>query len=219
MTRGGRSKSREVSERRCIATGESQPRAGLIRFAIGPENDVVPDLAERLPGRGMWVAAEKSALDRAATKGLFARAAKASVAVPEGLVDQVEALLVKRISDHLALARKAGQAVAGKEKVKSWLEMETAVLLLQASDGSERERRSLRPPPGSNTLWTDLTAQELGMAFGRTRVIHAAVCLGGLADSVSYDCARLHGIRGTLRPSTRSKRTGDRPRRERNGKI
>ncbi|MEO1551705.1 MAG: DUF448 domain-containing protein, partial [Pseudomonadota bacterium] len=121
MTRGGRTKTRDLAERRCIATGESQPRAGLIRFAVSPDGQLVPDLAERLPGRGIWVTADKAALDKAAKKGLFARAAKAQVEVPEDLAAQIDGLLVRRITDLLALARKAGQAVAGKEKVKSWL--------------------------------------------------------------------------------------------------
>ena len=60
MTRGGREKDRETPERRCIVTGETQPRAGLIRFVAGPDAIVVPDLAEKLPGRGFWVVAALS---------------------------------------------------------------------------------------------------------------------------------------------------------------
>ena len=69
MTRGGLTKDRETPERRCIVTGEVQPRAGLIRFVASPEGEVVPDLAEKLPGRGFWVLAERAALDKAAGKG------------------------------------------------------------------------------------------------------------------------------------------------------
>ena len=75
MTRGGREKDRETPERRCIVTGETQPKAGLIRFVAGPDGQVVPDLAEKLPGRGFWVVADRQALDRAAAKGLFSRGA------------------------------------------------------------------------------------------------------------------------------------------------
>ncbi len=119
MPRGGRTKTREVSERRCIATGASQPKPGLIRFAIGPGNAVVPDLAEKLPGRGIWVSAERAALTRAVKKNLFPRGAKAPVVTPPDLVAEVEALLAHRLISLVSLARKAGQALAGAEKVKS----------------------------------------------------------------------------------------------------
>ena len=63
MSRGGHDKDRaDGPERRCIATGEVQPKHGLIRFVVGPEGQVVPDLSEKLPGRGIWVAADRRAV-------------------------------------------------------------------------------------------------------------------------------------------------------------
>ena len=100
MTRGGKTKLRETPERRCIATGETGPKAGLIRFVVGPEGEIVPDLAGKLPGRGIWVSADRAALEKAAKRGLcFARSAKAPVKVPDGLLETVEALLVRRLVD------------------------------------------------------------------------------------------------------------------------
>ena len=98
MTRGGRVKDRTEPERRCIATGEVQPKAGLIRFVVGPDGTVVPDLAEKLPGRGIWVAANRASLTKAVKKKLFARAAKQSVSVPETLVEDVERQMARRVA-------------------------------------------------------------------------------------------------------------------------
>ena len=152
MTRGGRTKDRETPERRCIVTGETQPKAGLIRFVAGPEGQVVPDLAEKLPGRGFWVVADRAALDRAATKGLFSRGAKAQVSAPPELLSMIDSGLAKRVTDALSLARKAGLAVAGFEKVKDWLAAGKARVLLQASDGSERGKASCgRRPAGAGS--------------------------------------------------------------------
>ena len=103
MPRGGKAKTRDDPERRCIATGEVQPKRGLIRFAIGPDGQIVPDVLEKLPGRGIWVAAEREALTTAVTKRLFARGAKQSVTVSETLVNEVESLLVKRPTSKIAL--------------------------------------------------------------------------------------------------------------------
>ena len=195
VTRGGREKLRDEPERRCIATGESQPKAGLIRFVVGPEGAVVPDLANRLPGRGLYVAATRPALERAAAKGLFARAARQPVKVPEGLADQVEALLLRRVVDLLSMARKAGEAVTGYEKVKDWLVSGRATVLMQAMDGSERGKAKLHPPRGSGAFVGCLSAGEMGLAFGRERAIHAALAAGGLSVRVVDEAARLAGLR------------------------
>lgn len=195
MTRGGRIKDRETPERRCIVTGEVQPKAGLIRFVAGPDAEVVPDLAEKLPGRGFWVVADRAVLDRAAAKGLFSRGAKARVTAPPELVAMIEAGLAKRVTDTLSLARKAGLAVAGFEKVKDWLAAGRAKVLLQASDGSERGKGKLWTPPGGRWFGC-MTASELGLSFGRDHVIHSALAPGGLTDKLIRDASRLTGLRG-----------------------
>ena len=196
MSRRGQAKTRTAPERRCIATGDSQPAAGLIRFVVDPDGTVVADILGKLPGRGIWVSADRAALEKAVKGKLFSRAARAQVSVPEGLVDTVEAALVRRVIDGISMARKAGRAVAGYEKVKNWLETGEARVLFQASDGSERGKSKLRPPDGKDSFFGVLTASELGLSFGREHVIHAALAAGGLADRVIEDALRLSGVRG-----------------------
>ena len=130
-------------------------------------------------------------------KRLFARGAKAAVTVPDGLIDLVEAGLTRRVIDGVSMARKAGQAVCGYEKVKGWLLTGEAAYLLQASDGSERGKSKLSPPDGPASHIGCLTAGELGLAFGREHVIHGALAAGGLAKRVVEDAAKLTGVRMT----------------------
>ncbi len=195
MGRGGQPKDQSEGQmRKCIATGEVQPKNRLIRFVVGPDGQIVPDLAEKLPGRGIWVSADKAALQKAVSKGLFSRAAKQPVKVPEDLVSMVAGLLAQRVINLLSLARKGGGAIAGYEKVKSALGKDEADVLIQACDGSERGKSKLSTPYGGFFIgW--LTASELGQAFGRQTTIHAALGAGGLSQRVVEDAARLKGMR------------------------
>ena len=195
MSRGGKDKMRGDPERRCLVTGEVQPKRGLIRFVVGPEGVVVPDILGKLPGRGMYVSAEREVLERAVAKGLFARGAKRSVTVPDGLVITVEDLLARRVVESISMARKAGLAVAGYEKVRDWLGKDAVRILFQASDGSERGKSKLHPPGGRGSFFEVLTASELGLSFGRERVIHAALGKGGLTERIREDAIRLSGVR------------------------
>ncbi len=196
MTRGGRKDEGEGPERKCIVSGEVGPQQGLIRFVADPEGTVLPDLLGKLPGRGFWVTSSREALDRAAAKGLFARAARAKVVAPADLADLIEGMLAKRVVELLSLARKAGLAVTGYEKVKGWLVDGSAKVLIQASDGSERGKAKLRPPAKTGLMIGCLTGQEIGLAFGRESAIHGALAAGGLSDRVVEEAARLAGLRG-----------------------
>jgi predicted RNA-binding protein YlxR (DUF448 family) len=161
---------------------------------VGPDAQIVPDIAGKLPGRGIYVAADRAALDKAVAKKLFARGAKMPVQVPDDLVDQVERQLARRVVDLIALSRKSGRAVAGYEKVKGWLQMEEAQVLIQAVDGSGRGKSKLSTPHfGTYIGW--LTADELGLAFGRETVIHGALASGGLTQRVVEEANRLRGVR------------------------
>jgi len=195
MGRGGALRDRsDGPERKCIATGEVQPRHGLIRFVVGPDAQIVPDIAGKLPGRGIYVAADRAALNTAVQKKLFARGAKQPVQVPDGLVEEVERQLARRVVDLIALSRKSGSAVAGYEKVKNMLAMEEAQVLIQAVDGSGRGKSKLSTPHfGTYIGW--LTADELGLAFGRQTVIHGALASGGLTQRVVEEANRLRGVR------------------------
>jgi len=160
----------------------------------GPDGTVVPDVAAKLPGRGFYVSADRASLERAVAKNLFSRGAKAPVRVPDGLVDEVERQLAQRVVNLISLARKSGDAVAGYEKVKSWLDREDARVLIQATDGSTRGKSKLSTPyKGDYIGW--LTADELGLAFGRQTVIHGALGSGGLGQRVVEEARRLKGMR------------------------
>ena len=195
MARGGATKDREDGpERKCIATGEVQPKYGLVRFVVGPDMQIFPDIAGKLPGRGIYVAADREAIQKAVTKKLFSRGAKMQVTVQEDLADEVERQLARRVVDLIALSRKSGRAVAGYEKVKTWLQTEEAEVLIQAVDGSARGKTKLSTPHyGSYIGW--LSADELGLAFGRQTVIHGALASGGLTQRVVEEARRLRGLR------------------------
>ena len=191
-------------------TRVSAPASELIRFVVGPGDEVVPDISGRLPGRGMWVRADPDALSSAAGRGGFSRAARRQVSVPEDLPAKVETLLAKHLIETLALARKAGQAVAGLEKTRAALQSGGAALLVQAADGSSRERAALRPPDGPESRLDCLFADEMGMAFGRDRVIHAALLSGGLAEKATREGRRLAGVRReTARQPIETRAAGD----------
>jgi len=193
----GASRSRE---RRCIATGEIMPDNRLVRFVLAPDGQVVPDVAAKLPGRGLWVTATRNAIGEAVEKKLFSRAAKAQAAASPDLADRTEKALVARMVGDLGLARRSGALVLGFDNVLRALEsVRPPRLLVDASDGAADGKRKLynaaRARDVKPELITCLTSAELGLALGRENVIHAAVQPGGLAARLLFDAERLSGFR------------------------
>ena len=172
----------------------------MVRFVVGPEGSVVPDVAGRLPGRGLWVTASREAVERA-MRGGFAKAARAGVKVPAGLADTVADLLLRRVIDTLGLARRAGVVETGFDRVGEALDSGRVAVLVQASDASTLGRRKLAAKAqarGGEAKVAEidcLTLAELGLALGRENVVHAAVAPGGLAQRLLDDAARLYGFR------------------------
>ncbi len=189
----------EARERRDIVSGEVVDEARLIRFVAGPQGEVVADLARKLPGRGLWVAADRASVEIAAKKGLFARAAKTRLTAPIDLADVVEALLMRRLLSALGLARKAGDLCMGFEKVLAASVAGKAAFLIEAADGSSDGRRKLatarRRSPRPPRLIGLYNSDELGLALGGENVIHTAFLAGRGADRWTIDVERLSGFR------------------------
>ena len=184
--------------RRCIVTGEVRPKRELLRFVVGPDGRVVPDIRGRLPGRGLWLRPARHILARAQRRGLFAKAAGSIVQAPEDLGDQVAALLRRRCLDLIGLARRAGDVVVGYEKVKASLEAGRAAVLLAAGDGADQGRRKLRrlaaARGGGLPLIEAFSSAELGAALGRERAVHAALRAGDLAKLLCLEARRLESV-------------------------
>jgi uncharacterized protein len=178
------------SERLCILTREVRPVADLIRFVVGPDGEVVPDLKRRLPGRGVWVTATRAAVAEAVKRRAFGRGFKAEVRVAPNLADIVERLLEQSVLDALGIARKGGRAALGFVQVERALGREPVVALLHAAEAGHEGVRKLaaatRSRLGENA--SDLqvvdrfTGAQLDLAFGRPNVVHAALLAGSASD-------------------------------------
>ncbi len=183
------------------------PEERLIRFVAGPGGLVVPDLGRKLPGRGMWVEATRAAVDQAARKGAFPRAAKAPVKAPPDLADQVQALLITRLLQSLGLARRAGELTWGFEKVSTAIAGGHVAWMIEAADGGADGRLKLRGTARRQTLPPRLigvfSSAELGLALGLENVIHLAFLAGRGAKRWTQDVDRLSGFRPLLPESWR----------------
>jgi predicted RNA-binding protein YlxR (DUF448 family) len=194
-------------ERRDLVSGQVMGEARLIRFVAGPDGVVTPDLARKLPGRGLWVAADRASVETAARKGGFSRSAKAKLAAPADLADQVERLLTRRILDGLGLAKRAGDLTSGFEKAAAAISAGKAAWMIEAADGAADGRRKLlqaahglsKPP----RLLGLFVSDELSLALGLGNVIHLVFLAGRGAERWTTDVERLSGFRPLLPESWR----------------
>ncbi|WP_157017625.1 RNA-binding protein [Mesorhizobium xinjiangense] len=193
-----------MAERTCIVTRRTGEPDGLIRFVVGPDMSVVPDLKRKLPGRGCWVSAARAHVDEAARKNLFRRAFKADVKVDPELGMRVDALMVAATLGTLGLARKAGLVALGAAKVESAVRSGKAIAVLHAHEASSdgirkiaQARRATVHAGGPDIPGYGLFSEsELGLALGGTNVIHAAVLGGDAGKAVLKRMVALDRYRG-----------------------
>ena len=181
--------------RRCVGTRGARPAEALIRFVVGPDATLVPDLGGRLPGRGLWVSADRAILGKALARNQFAKAARAPVQAPADLPERIEGLLVQRCLDRVGLARRAGGLVVGFDQVEDWLRHGRCGLVLCARDGAAEGRRRIEALAGDVPVVVAFDRAELGRAVGRDEVVHVGVARGGIARELRAELGRLHGFR------------------------
>lgn len=178
--------------RRCIVTGEMLPKDDLIRFVEGPDASIVPDLAQNLPGRGLWVKAEHAALKTAIEKNLFAKAAKASVKTDPELLTQLTALQRKRCLDFLGFAKRSGTAVLGQTQAEAASRAGKLALLLIADDASQTLDN--RHKVAENH---DFNRNELGAALGHDQLVYIGLTPNPLTKKLKAEIERLAKITNT----------------------
>jgi predicted RNA-binding protein YlxR (DUF448 family) len=187
--------------RRCVVTRAHRPKDDLIRFVLGPDSSVVPDLKEKLPGRGVWLTAAHDAVAEAVKRKAFGRALKAEAKPAEGLAEHVDTLLAEAALGALAMANKAGEVVFGHAKVEEALGKGRVLALIHARDAAEDGCRKLDGKARSVTEGRGIpavrafSADELGLASGRSNVIHAALIQGGAARKFLAAASRVERYR------------------------
>lgn len=190
-------------ERKCVALNEVRDPAEMVRFVKSPDNVVVPDITGKLPGRGVWVSADRDLLAKALKTGAFARGFKSKVKVPEDLIDQVEAGLRRAVLALISMTKKSGQIAVGYDQTIGMAREGILGLRLEAVNGSSDGRGKIRTLSravarelelGDPTIIGCFTKAELGVAMGRDKLVHAGVKRGKLCKRLRLEAERLKGF-------------------------
>lgn len=189
--------------RQCARSRRRKSPDELIRFVAAPDGTIVPDLARRLPGRGVWITATRADLAAAVRDKAFHKSLRAAVVVPDDLLARVETLLQRRLAEAISLARKAGLLIAGFAKVEELIDRGQADLLVHAADAAgdgvaklDRKFRALRGADAvAERIVREMTSAELSLAIGRANVVHAAASAGGACGRIAVEAGRLRRYR------------------------
>lgn len=172
--------------RRCILLGDRAPRAALVRLALTPDGDVLPDVRAKAPGRGAWIGVTKAqleiAIQKGKLKGALARAFKTGpIAIPDDLPARIESALERASLDRLGLESRSGGLFSGAEKIETAARSGKLHLLLHACDAGTDGNRKLDQAwrVGSDEEGSDkrglvlpVPRTILAVALGRQNVVH-----------------------------------------------
>jgi uncharacterized protein len=186
-----------VTERLCVATRQLRPVGALIRFVVGPDGAVVPDLKRRLPGRGVWITARRNIVAEAVRRRAFSRGFKAEVRVSPELPGELERLLELSALNALSIAQKAGAVIQGFAKVEAAVATVPLAALIRARDAGEDggrklaaafsrragERGQAGEPQAAEKIVEAFTSAQLDLALGRLNVVHAALLAGRASET------------------------------------
>ena len=190
-------------KRHCALSRTLKPVDEMIRFVVGPDDEAVPDVKRKLPGRGIWITATRDALDEAVKRNVFARGFKRNVRVAADLAATTDRLLERGALDALAIAGKAGQVLGGFAKVEAAIDRDDVRALIHATDAAADGKRKLdaalqRKTPDKSreiAIIALFTGAQLDLALNRPNVIHAALLAGPVSETFLARAKRLARFR------------------------
>jgi predicted RNA-binding protein YlxR (DUF448 family) len=169
-----------------------------MRFVIDPENNLVADINQKLPGRGYWVRAERDTILKAINKNILFNATKKLGNVDKNILDHIQEQIKKKILNQISLSRKSGLAIFGFDKIRASLTSNNVGLLVQAIDGSDREKKRMANKSIPIIIDNCLTGSDLGKAFGREKVIHCAILRSSFTETINFDANRLNNLKNPV---------------------
>lgn len=199
-----------MTERKCILTGDRADPETLIRLAIGPEGQVLPDVRAKAPGRGAWIGVSRAELETALVKGklkgAIARSFKdGALQIEADLPERIETALRQDLLSRLGLEARASMLLTGSEKIDTACRKGLVKLLLHAADAAADGNRKLDQAlrVGQEAEGTDLAGivlpvdrNALSMAMGRDNVVHIAVTDSRAASRLRAAIGRLESYLG-----------------------
>lgn len=199
-----------MSERRCILSGERASPDNLVRLALSPDDEVMPDVRAKAPGRGAWIGVSRAELDAAIAngklRGALNRAFKtSSISVPADLGARLDEALERQAMDRFGLEAKASNIITGSEKIDVAARRGQVHMLLHAADAAADGRRRLDQAwrVGEEAEGTGHAGQvlpvgreTLSRAMGRENVVHIAVTDAGAAARLKAVLSRWQSFRG-----------------------
>lgn len=189
---------KEIPQRSCLACREAKDKGGLLRFVLAPDRTLVPDLQQKLPGRGAYTCLKASCLREAAKKKQFSRGFKGEVlgADAEGLIRQVAEKLEERIASYLSLANKGGKIVSGSDQVAEKLKKGAAPLLFLATDISPDIGEKFRGLAGLKgaRCYSLFTKERLGQLLGKELRSVLVVMESGFVASIELEMEKLRNF-------------------------
>ena len=193
-------KSNIVETRTCLVTGANILKKDLIRFVIDPQCHAVADIEQNLPGKGFWVKADRNIINEAINKNILSTVTKKTISINKNIISIIEEQFKQNIIRQISLSRKAGQAIFGFEKIRIASTKKIISLLIQAIDGSEREKQRMMNNSIPKVIDNCLTGVELGKVFGREKIIHCAILKVGFSEKIIFNANRLNNLKNPVRP-------------------
>lgn len=186
--------------RKCVTTGESLDKSRLLRFVVSPDGVLTFDLNHKLPGRGAYVIPDATAMQTALTKNLFAKSFKEKIKTPPDIADQVTSQLRQTALQCLALARRAGDAVAGSDKAQDFARTEKLGAVILASDAGNDGQQNAKKMAGSLPVIDTFNRDELGQIFGRDQAVVIVMRESGIKSRFLSLIQQYQALKGLENP-------------------
>ena len=183
-----------VLNKKIFLNSSSINKDDFIKISLSPDNRLVPDLRDKLPGKSIWLPANKALItDILRKKDLKSYFGVSEILTPD-LVFLIEMILRKKILNSISLAKKAGFLAIGLDTIKTKLIEKNHCLIVVAKGAKSLQRYSVFSSSNVSCFENLLYQKDLEKSTGKNNVKYVGILSKNFKKTIQVDLNKLKGF-------------------------
>ena len=183
-----------VLNKKIFLNSSSINKDDFIKICLSPDNKLIPDLRDNLPGKSVWLPADKTLIDDILRKGDLKTYFGVSKIFSPDLISIIEVILRKKILSSISMAKKSGVLAIGLDAIKTQLIQKRHCLIIVARGARSLADKSFFVSKNISVFESLLEQKDLEKSTGKINVKYVGIFSKNFKKTIQVDLNKLKGF-------------------------
>ena len=183
-----------VFNKKSFAENADLDENDFIKFSLSPDNKLVPDLHDKLPGKSIWATTDKALIECIQERKDVKEHFGVSHVFTNDLLFLIKKILRKKIVNSISLAKKAGYLAIGIDTIKAQLKEKKHCLIIVAKEARSLKNYSFFSSNTISCFENLLYQRDLEKSTGKNNVKYVGILSKNFKKTIQVDLNKLKGF-------------------------